>query len=161
MLGGAVFGPVLHCWYRWLDAALPGAAARTVAAKVALDLAVFALPYYAAFYLGLNLLAGVALKVGLSLVHKLQTDGHVRAGVHGRAEAEAGADHRHHHRLLGAGPDHQLQARHCWMVRRSLIIILPPCCRYVPPKYRVVYLAGCTFVEFNILALFKKWKFEN
>ena len=68
MLGGAVFGPVLHCWYRWLDAALPGAAARTVAAKVALDLAVFALPYYAAFYLGLNLLAGVALKVGHHMV---------------------------------------------------------------------------------------------
>ena len=68
MLGGAVFGPVLHCWYRWLDAALPGAAARTVAAKVALDLAVFALPYYAAFYLGLNLLAGVALKVGHHVV---------------------------------------------------------------------------------------------
>ena len=68
MLGGAVFGPVLHCWYRWLDAALPGAAARTVVAKVALDLAVFALPYYAAFYLGLNLLAGVALKVGHHMV---------------------------------------------------------------------------------------------
>ena len=29
--------------------------------------------------------------------------------------------------------------------------------RYVPPRLRIVYMAGCTFVEFNILALFKKW----
>ena len=37
---------------------LPGTAARTVARKVGLDMLVFALPYYTAFYTSLNLLAG-------------------------------------------------------------------------------------------------------
>ena len=31
--------------------------------------------------------------------------------------------------------------------------------RFISPRYRVFYLAGCTFVEFNILAIFKKLKF--
>merc|ERR1712126_114497 len=30
--------------------------------------------------------------------------------------------------------------------------------RFISPRYRVFYLAGCTFVEFNILAIFKKLK---
>ena len=30
--------------------------------------------------------------------------------------------------------------------------------RFISPKYRVIYLAGCTFVEFNILAIFKRLK---
>ena len=56
-------GPQLFCCtdqrrYRWLDRLLPGTAARTVARKVGLDMLVFALPYYTAFYTSLNLLAG-------------------------------------------------------------------------------------------------------
>ena len=38
-----------------------GTAARVVAKKVVLDISVFALPYYSAFYVCLNSLAGVSL----------------------------------------------------------------------------------------------------
>jgi len=33
--------------------------------------------------------------------------------------------------------------------------------RLVLPKYRVIYLASCTFIEFNILAVFKKWNIRE
>ena len=29
--------------------------------------------------------------------------------------------------------------------------------RLVAPAHRVTFLAACTFVEFNILAMFKRW----
>ena len=38
-----------------------GTAARVVAKKVALDISVFAFPYYSAFYICLNSLAGISL----------------------------------------------------------------------------------------------------
>ena len=38
-----------------------GTAARVVAKKVSLDICVFALPYYSAFYVCLNIMAGVSL----------------------------------------------------------------------------------------------------
>ena len=82
ILGGGVFAPVLHFWYRWLDRVLPGQTSRNVCfvqlilfagttgriiiRKVALDISVFALPYYTAFYVSLNLLSGANLQESLA-----------------------------------------------------------------------------------------------
>lgn len=47
------------------------------------------------------------------------------------------------------------ETRHVLVLNwRRIIFCL--CLRFVSPQYRVLYLAGCTFIEFNILALFKK-----
>merc|ERR1711990_1306742 len=62
VLGGGVFGPVVHAWYRWLDRLLPGTAGRIIFRKLCLDISVFAVPYYTAFYICLNLLAGGSLE---------------------------------------------------------------------------------------------------
>merc|ERR1719322_2056172 len=50
VMGGGVFAPVLHFWYKWLDRVMPGTTARIVVRKVAVDAVVFAVPYYTAFY---------------------------------------------------------------------------------------------------------------
>ena len=52
---GSVFSaPVLFTWYRALDRLLPGASAAVVAKKVFLDATVLAVPYYSAFYVGMD-----------------------------------------------------------------------------------------------------------
>ena len=61
VLGGGVFAPVCHYWYQWLDRRLPGTAAAIVARKVAVDIALFALPYYTLFYIAINSMARVPL----------------------------------------------------------------------------------------------------
>jgi len=120
LLGGSI-APVLVCWYRWLDSRLPGTAARVVAKKVSLDICVFALPYYSAFYLCLNIMAGVSLsETRLELKQKM---------IPTIAATTA-----------------------FWVPAQTLNF------RFVPLRYRVVFLSGCTFVEFNILAVLKKWK---
>ena len=43
-----------------------GTTGRIIIKKVALDISVFALPYYTAFYVSLNLLSGVGLQESLS-----------------------------------------------------------------------------------------------
>ena len=52
---GSLFSaPVLFAWYRALDRLLPGASAAVVAKKVFLDATVLAIPYYSAFYVGMD-----------------------------------------------------------------------------------------------------------
>ena len=62
ILGGGLFAPVCHYWYQWLDTRLPGTAAAVVARKVAVDIALFALPYYTLFYIAINCMARVPLE---------------------------------------------------------------------------------------------------
>jgi len=105
LLGGGVFAPVLHFWYKWLDRVLPGTSGRILIKKVALDISVFALPYYTAFYVSLNLLAGVGLQESLSeLKQKLLPTIFATTAF--------------------------------WLPAQTVNF------RFVPPKYRVLYLAG-------------------
>ena len=120
VLGGAVFSPILHFWYKWLDRRLPGTVMTIVAKKVAIDIGVFAIPYYTAFYVLLNVMAGETIKT-------------------------AWAELR-----LKLVPT--IMATAVFWVPAQMINF-----RYVPPRLRVVYMAGCTFVEFDILAWIKKW----
>merc|ERR1719391_694652 len=119
LLGGGVFGPVIHFWYRWLDRVLPGTAARTIAKKVALDISVFAVPYYTTFYLSLNFLSGSQFQESFSEL-KLKLIPTI------------------------------LTSTAFWLPAQTVNF------RFVRPRYRVLYLAGCTFIEFNILAVFKR-----
>jgi len=68
LVGGAVFAPLLHFWYLWVDKALPGSSARTVIKKVAMDIGLTTVPTYSLFYLCLNLLAGKSLPEGMEEV---------------------------------------------------------------------------------------------
>jgi len=120
-VGGGVFAPVLHFWYKWLDRVMPGTAARIVARKVAVDAVVFAVPYYTAFYVCLNYLSKVPLEESLAELRK---------------------------KLVPT----ILSTTAFWVPAQTINF------RYISPKYRVIYLAGCTFVEFNILAIFKRLK---
>ena len=115
VLGGAVFSPTLHFWYRWLDRVMPGTTVTTVVKKLVLDI-----PYYTAFYVLLNIMAG-------------------------ESWATAWAELRQ--KLVPT----MLTTSAFWVPAQIVNF------RYVPPRMRVIYLAACTFVEFNILALFKKW----
>merc|ERR1719228_1072628 len=65
LLGGGIFAPVLHVWYTWLDKRLPGTAAMVVIKKTVLDIGVFAVPYYSAFYIVLNMLSGQGLHTAM------------------------------------------------------------------------------------------------
>ena len=120
LLGGAVLSPALHVWYRWLDRALPGTGVTTVASKVALDIGVFGVPYYSAFYILVNVLAGEAVQVAWAELRQ---------------------------KLVPT----MLTTAAFWVPAQVVNF------RYVPPRMRIIYMAACTFVEFNILALFKKW----
>ena len=56
---GSLFSaPVLFAWYRALDRFLPGATAPVVAKKVFLDATVLAIPYYSAFFFGMDFMEG-------------------------------------------------------------------------------------------------------
>ena len=120
VLGGVVFSPALHFWYRWLDRMMPGTGVVVVAKKVALDIGVFGVPYYTAFYILLNIMAGETMQASLAELRQ---------------------------KLVPA----MLTKAAFWVPAQVANF------RYVPPRLRIVYMAGCTFVEFNILALFKKW----
>jgi len=73
-LGGAMFAPVLHYWFQWLDKFLPGKSAVTVLKKVALDAFVLDVPYYTAFYMAMGAMEGKSLSTCWSEVKaKLMT----------------------------------------------------------------------------------------
>jgi protein Mpv17 len=55
-VGSCVIGPLLHTYYRVLDAYLPGVAVRTVALKVASDVLGANIVYYGLFYFCLSYL---------------------------------------------------------------------------------------------------------
>ena len=121
----------------------PGTAARVVARKVVLDISVFALPYYTAFYVCLNSLAGVSwseskLELEQKMIPTLATT------------------------TVFWVPAQTLNFRYSLtegvLISHILKIYI---FRLVLPKYRVIYLASCTFIEFNILAVFKKWNIRE
>ena len=59
MAFGSLFSaPVLFAWYRALDKLLPGATTVVVAKKVFLDATVLAIPYYSAFFFGMDFMEG-------------------------------------------------------------------------------------------------------
>ena len=119
VLGGLVLAPGLHYWYLWLDKVLPGTALVTVAKKTFIDVSLFAIPYYSAFYVLLNMMSGESFSEAvLELKQKL-------------------------------APTMTTMA--CFWIPAQTINF-----RYVSPTKRIIFLAGCTFVEFNVLALFKK-----
>ena len=120
VLGGAVFSPTLHFWYRWLDRCLPGTAVTTVVKKVVIDVGLFAIPYYTVFYVLINVMAGESIQVAWDELKK---------------------------KLFPT-----MAATAVFWVPAQIVNF-----RLVPPRLRVVYMALCTFVEFNILAVFKKW----
>ena len=94
---------------------MPGTGVVVVAKKVALDIGVFGVPYYTAFYVLLNIMAGETMQASLAELRQ---------------------------KLVPT----MLTTAAFWVPAQVANF------RYVPSR-----LAGCTFVEFNILALFKKW----
>lgn len=58
VLGSTVFPVGLSYWYNWLDRAIVGTAARTLALKVVLDQIVTMPPYIYIFYVGMSLMEG-------------------------------------------------------------------------------------------------------
>jgi len=120
-LGGLVFCPVLHAWYKWLDKVWPGTTKLVVAQKVALDIVLLSPPEYASFYLLLNLMMGETWQTAkVEVAKKLPTT--------------------------------LIFATAFWVPAQIINFKL------VPPRMRVVFVAGCTFVEFNILAFLKNKK---
>ena len=120
VVGGCVFSPTLHYWYRWLDRVVPGAGGGAVVRKVVLDIVVFGAPYYTVFYTLLNTMAGESLQTSVSELEDKLLPTMLTTGVF-------------------------------WLPAQIINF------RFVQPRMRIIYLAACTFVEFNILALFKKW----
>ncbi len=57
-LGTAVYGPLFHGWYGWLDSRLAGTAAATVAKKCLIDQFVLGPPSLALFYLAMSGMEG-------------------------------------------------------------------------------------------------------
>lgn len=73
-LGGVMFAPILHFWFRWLDKVLPGKSAVVVLKKVALDAVLLDVPYYSAFYMAMGAMEGKSLSTCWSEVKaKLMT----------------------------------------------------------------------------------------
>ena len=120
MVGGCVFSPTLHYWYRWLDRVVPGVGGGAVVKKVVLDIVVFGVPYYTVFYTLLNTMAGESVETTVTELQDKLLPTMVTTGVF-------------------------------WVPAQIINF------RFVLPRMRIIYLAACTFVEFNILALFKKW----
>jgi len=58
VLGSTIFPVGLYHWYNWLDRALVGTAARTLAFKVVLDQVVTMPPMIYVFYIGMSLMEG-------------------------------------------------------------------------------------------------------
>ena len=52
LVGGTCMAPVLHAWYNFLDARMPGTAWKIVAKKLFLDSTVLSIPVYSAFFIG-------------------------------------------------------------------------------------------------------------
>lgn len=120
-LGGLVFCPLLHAWYKWLDRVWPGTAKIVIAQKVALDIILLSPPEYASFYLLMNLMAGETWE---------------------KAKAE----------VAKKLPTTLVFATAFWIPAQIVNF------KYVSPRMRVAYVAGCTFFEFNILAFLKNKK---
>jgi len=68
ILGGALFAPVLHYWFRWLDKFLPGKSGIVVLKKVTLDAVVLDVPYYTAFYMAMGTMEGKPASVSFDEV---------------------------------------------------------------------------------------------
>lgn len=120
-LGGMVFCPVLHAWYKWLDKVWPGTGKVAVAQKVALDIVLLSPPEYASFYMLMNLMAGESWETAKKEVaRKLPTT--------------------------------LVFATAFWIPAQIVNF------KYVSPRMRVVFVAGCTFLEFNMLAFLKNKK---
>lgn len=120
-LGGLVFCPVLHVWYKWLDKVWPGTAKLAVAQKVALDIILLSPPEYTTFYLLMNLMMGETWETAKKEVAKKL-------------------------------PTTLMFATAFWIPAQIINF------KYVSPRMRVVFVAGCTFIEFNILAFLKNMK---
>jgi len=120
-LGGLVFCPALHAWYKWLDRVWPGTAKLVIAQKVALDIALLSPPEYATFYMLMNLMSGETWETAKKeVVKKLPTT--------------------------------LVFATAFWIPAQIINF------KYVSPRMRVVFVAGCTFIEFNMLAFLKNKK---
>ena len=70
-----------------------------------------------------------------------------------RTQTEINSNHPHIYSILASGSNSQLQVRSGHRRRQFRLMFY---LRFVSPRFRVLYLAGCTFIEFNILAIFKK-----
>jgi len=120
-LGGMVFCPVLHAWYKWLDKVWPGTSKVAVAQKVALDIVLLSPPEYASFYMLMNLMVGESWDTAKKEVAKKL-------------------------------PTTLVFATAFWIPAQIINF------KYVSPRMRVVFVAGCTFLEFNMLAFLKNKK---
>jgi len=117
-LGGLVFCPVLHAWYKWLDKVWPGSTKLVIAQKVALDIILLSPPEYTSFYMLMNLMMGETWDTAKAEVAKKL-------------------------------PTTLVFATAFWVPAQIINF------KYVSPRMRIVFVAGCTFIEFNILAFLK------